>query len=469
MAGKMLSVEPTIDPTAKLHDTRLGAYCEVGARTILHEVAMDDYSYVVNDAQITYTTIGKFCSIAAMTRINPGNHPMHRASQAHFTYRASAYFPGESDEAEFFEWRRGHHVHIGHDVWIGHGAIVLPGRSVGTGAVVAAGAIVTKDVPAYTIVAGNPARAIKRRFSEAVTDRLAGAGVVGLGPRDPSQGAARFPQAGCRGFPRKVRVRGPLRSPIHPTAKCSIVTDIFIDGGRVLLGGEIRETSLQVAGGEISAVGSDHGRGSFGIDAGDLKVLPGIVDLHGDAFERQMMPRPGVDFPVDVALIDSDRQAVGNGITTVFHATTCPGSQAFGARIMRGKLLAAIESLRPQLAADTRFHLRHETYNLDAEAEIRQWLSDGRIDLFAFNDHMDSTVASLDKPQKRARMVDRCGVSSEEFDRMVARVQSRGHEVPESIARLAGAARSANVRMLSHDDASPAERKAFRDPGRRHR
>ena len=55
---------------------------------------MGDYSYVVNDAQITYTTIGKFCSIAAMTRINPGNHPMHRATQAHFTYRASAYFPG---------------------------------------------------------------------------------------------------------------------------------------------------------------------------------------------------------------------------------------------------------------------------------------------------------------------------------------------------------------------------------------
>jgi hypothetical protein len=50
---------------------------------------------------------------------------------------------------------------------------VLPGRNVGTGAVVAAGAIVTKDVPAYAIVAGNPARAIKRRFSEAVAGRLA--------------------------------------------------------------------------------------------------------------------------------------------------------------------------------------------------------------------------------------------------------------------------------------------------------
>jgi hypothetical protein len=100
------------------------------------------------------------------------------------------------------------------------------------------------------------------------------------------------------------------------------VTDIFIEGGRALLGGEIHDTSLQIAGGKISAVGSEHGRGSLGLDASDLKVLPGIVDLHGDAFERQMMPRPGVDFPVDVALIDSDRQVVANGITTVYHGTT---------------------------------------------------------------------------------------------------------------------------------------------------
>jgi phosphonate metabolism protein (transferase hexapeptide repeat family) len=173
MAGKMLSVVPTIDPTASVRESKLGTYTEVGARTILLEVTMDDYSYVVNDAQITYTTIGKFCSIAAMTRINPGNHPMYRASQAHFIYRASAYFPDEKDEAEFFDWRREHHVDIGHDVWIGHGAIILRGRSVGTGAVVAAGAVVTKDVPAYTIVAGNPARPIRPRFPVGIADRLA--------------------------------------------------------------------------------------------------------------------------------------------------------------------------------------------------------------------------------------------------------------------------------------------------------
>ena len=170
--AKMLSIEPLIDPTASLRETRLGAYCEVGARTVLLDVEMGDYSYVVNDSQMTYTTIGKFCSIAAMTRINPGNHPMQRAAQAHFTYRASAYFPGESDDAEFFAWRRSHRVDIGHDVWIGHGAIVLPGRRVGTGAVIAGGAVVTKDVAPYTVVGGNPARPIKRRFTEEIERRL---------------------------------------------------------------------------------------------------------------------------------------------------------------------------------------------------------------------------------------------------------------------------------------------------------
>ncbi len=171
-ARKMMSVTPLVDPSAEVRASTLGRYTEVGARTKLLEVEMADYSYVVNDSDIAYAGIGRFCSIAAMTRINPGNHPMHRASQAHFTYRASAYFAGVDDEADFFAWRRAHRVTIGHDVWIGHGAIVLPGRRIGTGAVIAAGAVVTKNVAPYAIVAGNPARLIRPRFPEGIAARL---------------------------------------------------------------------------------------------------------------------------------------------------------------------------------------------------------------------------------------------------------------------------------------------------------
>ncbi|SFI46005.1 hypothetical protein SAMN05216304_102851 [Bosea sp. OK403] len=170
--GKKLGLEPLIDPTAQVRQATLGRYTEIGARTSFVESSMDDYSYVVNDSNVIYTTIGKFCSIAAMTRINPGNHPMQRASQSHFTYRASAYFDDAEDDAAFFAWRRSTPVTIGHDVWIGHGAIILPGRTIGTGAVVAGGAIVTKDVAPYTIVGGNPAKPIRRRFPEPIAERL---------------------------------------------------------------------------------------------------------------------------------------------------------------------------------------------------------------------------------------------------------------------------------------------------------
>lgn len=243
------------------------------------------------------------------------------------------------------------------------------------------------------------------------------------------------------------------------------MSDMHIAGGRALLGEQLSEASLSIANGKIHAAGSALKREALDLDARGLLVLPGIVDLHGDAFERQMMPRPGVDFPIDVALVDSDRQAIGNGITTVFHATTWSWEPGLRSGDNARGLLEAIEMLRPRLAADTRFHLRHETYNLDAEDEIGQWLSDGRIDLFAFNDHMDSTVASLSKPQKRNRMVERTGLSGEAFDQLVDHILSRAGDVPGSVARLAGIAREASVRMLSHDDNTPAMRKAFRAQG----
>lgn len=241
------------------------------------------------------------------------------------------------------------------------------------------------------------------------------------------------------------------------------MTDIFIDGGRTLLGQDMAETSLQIGDGVIADIGSDAPHGALGLDASDLLVLPGIVDLHGDAFERQLMPRPGVDFPVDVALIDSDRQAIANGITTVFHGTTWSWEPGLRGAENARKLLDAIETLRPKLASDTRFHLRQETFNLDAEDEIVGWLQAGRIDLLAFNDHMD--IAGISKPAKRARMVERTGLSSDAFDQLVDRVLSRTDEVPASIARLAKAASAAGVPTLSHDDATPTMRDDFRRLG----
>jgi phosphonate metabolism protein (transferase hexapeptide repeat family) len=163
---RRLGLNPFISDSAQVRNCTLGAYVEVGARAQLLEVSMGDYSYVVNDSDIAYANIGKFCSIASHVRINPGDHPMERVSQSHFTYRASAYFEDATDEAALFARRRSKLVTIGHDVWIGHGAIILSGRTIGTGAMIGAGAVVTKDVPDYSIVVGNPARVLRMRFSD---------------------------------------------------------------------------------------------------------------------------------------------------------------------------------------------------------------------------------------------------------------------------------------------------------------
>jgi phosphonate metabolism protein (transferase hexapeptide repeat family) len=161
---KMLGEQPHIHETARVRDSVIGAWTDLGPNTTVVESTFGDYSYAAGDVSIIYSDVGKFCSIASHARLNPGNHPMDRVMQHHATYRLAQYGFGEDDDEAFFDWRRADKVTVGHDVWIGHGAILLPGVSVGLGAVVGAGAVVTKDVEPYTIVVGVPARPLRLRF-----------------------------------------------------------------------------------------------------------------------------------------------------------------------------------------------------------------------------------------------------------------------------------------------------------------
>lgn len=206
-------------------------------------------------------------------------------------------------------------------------------------------------------------------------------------------------------------------------------------------------------------------RPSLRLDARGLLVLPGIVDVHGDAFERQLMPRPGVRFPIDVALLETDRQLAANGITTAFHAVTWSWEPGLRDRSMAEKMSSALQALRGALAVDTRFHLRHECHNLAAEDEISAWLAAGRIDVLSFNDHVADCHADYAKPAKVQQYLDRSGLTRGQWDELLARVTAQGPEVPASIARLAAAARQAGVVMMSHDDMSPDHRDHFHGIG----
>src|SRR5262245_34182674 len=164
--------QPRVHPTADLKSCRRGRYVAVDERVIRRDVTVGDYSYFERHAEAIYTEIGKFCSIAANTRINALEHPVERLTQHKVSYRPNEYFRYLGVDEGFRRRRQAKRVAIGHDAWIGHGAVIMPGVTVGNGAVVGANAVVTRDVAPFTIVAGSPARMLRHRFSEAGAARI---------------------------------------------------------------------------------------------------------------------------------------------------------------------------------------------------------------------------------------------------------------------------------------------------------
>lgn len=137
------------------------------------------YSYLGNYCELPQTLIGKFCSIAGHVTLAAGNHPMNYLSTSPYTYDAiNGSFTNMKLYTSEFYYTDSSCVYlceIGNDVWIGTGAMLVCGSHalhIGNGAVIAAGSVVTKDVPPYAIVAGNPAKVIRYRFSNEIIEKL---------------------------------------------------------------------------------------------------------------------------------------------------------------------------------------------------------------------------------------------------------------------------------------------------------
>jgi len=150
-------------------DSSVHSTSKIESGTSFYRSTMDRHSFCGYDCDIHCADIGRYVSIANAAVIGGGRHPMEWVGMSPVFYEGR-----DSVKAKFSTHSRppARRVVVGHDVWIGHSAIVLPGVTIGNGAVVGAGAVVTKDVPPYAIVAGNPARLVRYRFSDELIARL---------------------------------------------------------------------------------------------------------------------------------------------------------------------------------------------------------------------------------------------------------------------------------------------------------
>ena len=192
-------------------------------------------------------------------------------------------------------------------------------------------------------------------------------------------------------------------------------------------------------------------------DAGGRTLLPGFIDLHCDAVEKSIEPRPGAFFPTRIALAELDRQLAACGVTTIFHSLSFAESE-IGVRSnrMAAQVLQEITALRSRLRVNTRVHSRFEITDTSAVPILKELLEAGVIDLFSFMDHSPGqgqfkTIASFKNYYGPVYKK-----TDAEMDEIISRKQDlRNGAAREAVAALLALCREQAVPVASHDDDSP--------------
>jgi len=244
-------------------------------------------------------------------------------------------------------------------------------------------------------------------------------------------------------------------------------TETVLRGGNVLLPGEgLRPCDIVVDGNQIIEV--SHGASYAGarvVDASDCLVLPGIVDIHGDAFERQIMPRPKTMFPLHIATRETDRQLAANGITTAFHGITISWEPGLRSLKESERVIASIDDAETDLLVDNRLHIRWETFAVDEVPAVIALMQRSKRPLLAFNDHTTPTLTGTRMQSKVGKSAERAMVDVETYRALLERQSEREAEVHTAIQVMAKLANQLDIPMLSHDDLSAEMRQFYRSLG----
>jgi len=232
-----------------------------------------------------------------------------------------------------------------------------------------------------------------------------------------------------------------------------------LENARIVTPEGVRRGALTIGDGRIVALDADAPRGAVRLDLGGDLLLPGLIDLHGDAIEKEVEPRPNAFFPLPVALDAIDRRMAAAGVTTAFH----------GISFAEGELgvrdVAFAETLARALhgfsgAVDHRVHVRYELTDAGSEARVTRLIEEGVASLLSFMDHTPGQGQFRDAAAYGAYLSRVYGAAEGDIAGKISAKQAEAGNLAARVRRLADHARPRGVALAGHDDEG-AERIAF--------
>ncbi|WP_151447118.1 alpha-D-ribose 1-methylphosphonate 5-triphosphate diphosphatase [Lacisediminimonas profundi] len=235
------------------------------------------------------------------------------------------------------------------------------------------------------------------------------------------------------------------------------MNSLLLTNARVVFANETREgVAVLIKDGKIAALDPLSAGQARVIDLSGRLLMPGMIDLHCDALEKEVEPRPNVHFPLPFACAQADKRNAAAGITTIYHALSFANHE-LGVRNnqVAADVVRAVRRWQDHALVDNRIHARYEISDETAPPILIALLEDRMAHMISFMDHTPGQGQFKDVAAYRNYLAKTYSKSESELDDILARKSRVGMDAANRVNAVAAVARRMGVAIASHDDDSP--------------